>query len=392
MTEEVKQFVLEQGALKVGFTTRETLAGGPPSSDITYIFKEAQSAVCLAVPLDRDKIRAFFRKDLPNGRIGHETDNILAYVKVYKIAYALGKFLREKGFKAEALIPNFEYRRDIPGWRLRSIPPVSLRYLAVRSGLGSFGWSGNIGVRGYGTAIILGGLVTSAKLEATYPVPTEEGFCSKCKLCAKICPMKMFSDEELETVELGGKQFEFSKRRNLMRCFISCGGFSGLNETRTSSTWSLGRYPYPDTDEEVLDTLAKSFRFKIKIKIPDEQEGFNYKDYIDDPKFREALSKPGMRRTIKMIKNTTLTCGNCQLVCWGDPEENRINYDLFANSGCVVKDANGNLEVVSPEAATKKDESQKKPNIFKRMGLRLLSWVAKKYLSWHYKYLTGDRT
>ena len=64
--------MLEQGAIKVGFATRETLAGGPPSADITYIFDEAQSAICLAVPLDRDKIRAFFRKDLPNGRIAHK--------------------------------------------------------------------------------------------------------------------------------------------------------------------------------------------------------------------------------------------------------------------------------------------------------------------------------
>ncbi|NVM31580.1 MAG: epoxyqueuosine reductase [Candidatus Helarchaeota archaeon] len=384
--------MLEQGAIKVGFATNESLAGGPPSADITYIFEDAQSAVCLAVPLDRDKIRAFFRKDLPNGRIEHETDNIEAYLKAYQISYLIVQFLREKGYKAEVLIPNFKYRRDVPGWRLRSIPPVSLRYLAVRSGVGSYGWSGNIGTKGYGTAIILGGLVTSATLEPTDPVSPDESFCNQCKLCVQVCPMRMFSGNEEESVKLGGYKFNFSKRRNLMRCFISCGGFSGLDKTEKWSTWSLGRHPYPETDEEVIETLADSFQFSNEVKIAGEKEGFNYKEHIKDPEFQEPLKGKGIKRTIKMIKNTTLTCGNCQLVCWGDPEETRINYGILTKSGCVVKDANGNLIVLPPEEAAKHHAMQKKPNIFKRIGRGILRRIAKWYLNRHYEYLTGDRS
>ena len=92
-----------------------------------------------------------------------------------------------------------------------------------------------------------------------------------------------------------------------------------------------------------------------------------------------------------MIKNTTLTCGNCQLVCWGDPEETRINYSILAKSGCVVKDADGNLIVLSPEEAAKHHAMQKKPNIIKRFGRGILRRIAKWYLSRHYDYLTGDR-
>jgi hypothetical protein len=31
----IEEFLYERGALKVGFSTTETLAGGPPSTDLT---------------------------------------------------------------------------------------------------------------------------------------------------------------------------------------------------------------------------------------------------------------------------------------------------------------------------------------------------------------------
>ncbi|MHA2474864.1 MAG: hypothetical protein ACXAES_16695, partial [Promethearchaeota archaeon] len=45
LNEELEKFLLGKGAIKVGFTTLETLAGGPPGSDITYVLPEAQSAI-----------------------------------------------------------------------------------------------------------------------------------------------------------------------------------------------------------------------------------------------------------------------------------------------------------------------------------------------------------
>jgi len=68
LNNEIEKFLLEQGALKVGFANKKTLEGGPSTVDITYPLSEADSAICFTLPLDRDKIRAFLRKDLPNGR------------------------------------------------------------------------------------------------------------------------------------------------------------------------------------------------------------------------------------------------------------------------------------------------------------------------------------
>jgi len=378
--------------LRVGFATRETMSGGPPSADITYSLPEAHSAISFAVPLDKDKIRAFLRKDLPNGRVEHEIDNIKAYLKIYRLSREVEKYLIGKDYKAHSLFPNFKYREDIPMWRVRSMPPVSLRYLAVRSGVGSYGWSGNVGIKGIGAPIILGGVLTDAKLQPTDPIPPEESFCDECKLCTKVCAMRMFSDKTEESVELGGKAFNFSTRINLYRCFIGCGGFSGLDKTGKWSTWSPGRYPYPETDDEVVDVLSKSFKFKRKWYIKGEYPGYDVSKLQEDIGFTDEEAKKMLaenKGTFKDIKNTTLTCGNCQLICWGDPKETAENYKILTNSGCVIQKKNRELIVLPTDEA--KEMFDAMGGKHKRgIGGRIKYWVAKKYLTRAYKYFVRD--
>ncbi len=57
LTSKVKEFPVNYGASIVGITTVETLAGGPPSTDLSYVLEGARSAVTFAVPLDEDKTR-----------------------------------------------------------------------------------------------------------------------------------------------------------------------------------------------------------------------------------------------------------------------------------------------------------------------------------------------
>jgi hypothetical protein len=52
-----------------------------------------------------------------------------------------------------------------------------------------------------------------------------------------------------------------------------------------------------------------------------------------------------------MIKETKLTCGNCQLICWGDPKETAENYRILTNSGCVLQKENGDIIVLPHEEA-----------------------------------------
>lgn len=329
--------------MKVGFATLETMTGGPPGADITYKLPEAQSAIGFAIPLNKDLTRPYLGKELPNARADYEVDNIAVNIKAFRMSKHISDFLREKGYKAEALIPNNYYRQDVPGWQASLPPELSLRYLAVRSGVASFGWSGNVGIKDWGTSIILGGIVTDAKLDPTDPVPPEESFCNKCKLCTRVCAFKMFSDKEETKVTLGGYTFTYAKRGNKCRCMLVCGGSTGLEKNKKWSTWSPGRFDYPEDDYEVnrLMTLALTHQAKRPL-IKDHSKGYLPASYGDKGRIQ-------------------LTCGNCQSICWGDPVETAKNYKLLRNSGCVIQKEDGELIVLPTEKA--KEE-------FEKMGKR----------------------
>ena len=62
LTDKVKEFPINYGASIVGITTLDTLAGGPPTTDLNYVLQGARSAVTFAVPLDAAKTRDFLGK------------------------------------------------------------------------------------------------------------------------------------------------------------------------------------------------------------------------------------------------------------------------------------------------------------------------------------------
>jgi epoxyqueuosine reductase QueG len=307
--------------------------------------------VCFALPLDRKKARAFLRKDMPNGRRGHELDNILTNIRVYEMAIKLSKFLTELGHQAKPVFPNFKYREDVPGWEINMIPELSLRLIALRSGTASLGFSGNVGLKGYGAMIILGGVVTSAKLNPTDPIPKEETFCTECKLCQKVCALRMFGSEEIDSITIDGYKFQCAKRVNLARCQIVCGGLSGLEKDGRWSTWSPGRYPYPNTDKEVMKLLAISINNALKWPNDNEEIGFDIYELRDHEPILRALGED-KEKLVKMIKETKLTCGNCQLICWGDPKETAENYRILTNSGCVIQNENGKIQIFPAKEAS----------------------------------------
>lgn len=329
----------EKGAINVGFATLETMTGGPPGADLTYLLPETKTAISFAIPFNKDLIRPYLGKELPNGRADHEQDNMEANYRAWYMAKDIRDFLREKGYKAMSVIPNNHYREDVPGWQASLPPELALRYLAVRSGVASFGWSGNVGIKDYGTTILVGGIVTNAQLEPTDPIPPEESFCNDCKLCTKVCGFQMFSEDEETTVTLGGYSFSYSKRTNKSRCVLVCGGCSGLHKSGDFSTWSPGRYDYPEDDIEVnrLLSLAMTAQ-KRRPPIKDHSKGYTPASY-------------GGKGSVQ------LTCGNCQLICWGDPKETAKNYKILKNSGCVIQKEDGELIVLPPEKAREEFEN-----------------------------------
>ena len=356
LRDEVANLLIEQGAVSIGFATKKTLEGGPPTTDMTYVLPEAETAICFAVPLEKSKIRPYLGKELPRGRFDHVIDNGDVYLKAYKFARVASDFLEENGYKSTPVVNNFKYREEDPDWRTKMPPILALRLIAARSGVGSIGWSGNILVKGHGATVLLGALVTAAKLEPTDPISPEESPCDKCKQCVQVCAFRMFDNREEDSYTLGGYTFSFAKRNNLARCYTVCGGLSGLDKTREWSTWSPGRTPYPETEEDADRTFVHLYTHPIKnYRIKGEEGSYAESELIDDNIAQEYISS-GEIASNTLNEDFILTCGNCQLICWGNHNETLENTKLVMNSGCVVTEENGDNIIVSSEEA---DELEK---------------------------------
>ena len=332
LTAKVKAFALNYGAVVVGITTVDTLAGGPPSTDLSYVLEGARSAVTFGVPLDEDKILDFLAK---NDREAHQKDYCMASTISTGIAAQLASFLQQFGHDAVAVMSNEVYRNDAPKMKRNQYPDISHRYLAVRSGIGWFGFSGNVLTPSHGPNVNFATMVTTAKLEPTDPLPVEDNFCDECtQACNASCPSGLFryGSRDKVTVTMGGIDFTYSKRRAYDHCNFVCGGNSGLHQSGRWSTWSPARFPIAKEDEDVLPVLreaAAAWRKRPELPGGGLQQPIQY----------------GMTK-----RDIPLTCGNCALVCHPDKAERDRRLKLLQDSGVMIQHEDGSVEAVTPEA------------------------------------------
>ena len=328
LSQFVKDFAINSGAVAAGIATRETLEGGPPSTDLTYVLPEAKSAVVFAMPMDQNAILSFLKKeDMAAANMDNRRVNMMAS----GLAYELSEFLNMKDIPSVPLAANAVYRKDTPNGVFDEKPAVSHRYLAVRSGVGHFGLSGNVIMKPYGSAIILGSVVTTAELIPTVPLPPEENYCDGCRLCMASCASGLMSPDEEATVTMGGMTYTYSKRRSYHRCEYVCGAFSGLHPSGKWSTWSPARFPIPEKDEEFMDALLKT------IPAYRSRKRANY----------------GLYHPLAPGSLLEFTCGHCQFVCHPDKEVRKARYNMITDSGVIIQEADGTLKAVSPEEAKK---------------------------------------
>ena len=333
LSKTVVDYVICQGACAAGIATSETLEGGPPSADLSYVLPGARSAISFAVELDQSLIPPFLmKKDF----LCHERDNLLKNALSSGISLGLADFLEQKGYPSAPLAANIRYRSDTPRGIHDLMPPVSLRYLAARSGVGYLGLSGNVITKEQGGAVILGATLTTAELDPTDPLPEKENYCDGCRLCMASCPSGLMDPKEETRITLGGVDFSYSKRRAYTRCEYVCGGFAGLHQSGEWSTWSPARFRIPEKDEEFKEA------FKPAAKA-----------YVQRPECEGGFYHPLMKARLRQ------TCGSCQIICHPDREEREKRHRMLIQSGVVVQNPDGSLESVSPEAAIERITSMR---------------------------------
>jgi hypothetical protein len=88
-------FVMTQGACVAVIANTDTLAGGPPSTDLQYVLPGAKSAVSFAVPLDQEKIQRYLAKE---DHASHQEDNVHTNFFVTGLAVGLATYLDQHGY------------------------------------------------------------------------------------------------------------------------------------------------------------------------------------------------------------------------------------------------------------------------------------------------------
>lgn len=328
----VQEIVRIEGACKAGIATLETLDGGPPSSDLTYVLPQAKAAVTFAVAIDSKTIPPYLMK---KDRIALEQAFIQANVLASGIALHLANYLSQKGYPSVPVAANNVFRLPATNVSSTSIvdsyyPDIAHRYLAVRSGVGHLGLSGNLLTQNHGAAVILGSAVTAAPLVPTPPLPPEDNYCDNCRLCMASCVAAFMNRRVKTTVVLGGHSVEYAKRCHYGRCDLVCSGYTGLHASGKWSTWSPGRFAIPKKDKDLKTALAHMQHAHNRWP---ESEGGRYFFYMD--------------------KKLRVSCANCQLVCCPDKDERKARYKMLTQSGVILQKSNGRRVAVSPEAAKK---------------------------------------
>jgi len=328
VTRNVKEMALYLGASSVGIVTRENFKGGPPSTDLSYVLPEAKSAICFALSLDQHTIEPFLSK---KDHQAHNMDNTQKSLLASGIALEIANYLKQNGYPSVAQAANEEYRSDTKNGPFDELPPISHRYLAVRSGIGHFGLSGNVITKKDGAAIALASVVTEAELIPTDPLAKDENYCDDCKLCIASCASGFMDPSDKTAVSMGGVEFTYSKRRSHVRCDYVCGGLAGLHKSGKWSTWSPSRFPIPDTDDGFKKMILEAAIAYTQRPAP----------------------KEGPYHFLMPGHKIEFTCCHCMLVCHPDKEVRKKRHKMLIESGVIIQNPDGSRKAVTAEEAIK---------------------------------------
>ena len=328
MTPLTKELALKMplnlGASKSGIAVNETVKG-PYTSDLEYVLPGARSAIVFCVPFNQELIDPFLSKksfELSENKI--RTTTFAA-----GIAFEISTVLTSLGYRTYPVAPNFAFRSETPNGIFDRIPPISLKFLARASGIGHIAQSGLLINKEHGAAFSLGAVVTDAELEPTGPLPEDESYCDRCGICGKVCVADHINKGIVE-MKLGEETIRGGNCRLPARCAYPCGGLTGLHKSGEWSTWSPGRFPLPEEDEDYR-TISRKY----------------VQRYLQRKRNGAICYNPLLAYPFEM----QYTCCNCQFVCHPDINVRKRRYDLLRNSGVVIEEADGTKRAVTPREA-----------------------------------------
>ncbi len=338
MKKDLRELAVSMGAFDARVANLDMLEG-PPSADPTYALPEAQSVIAFAVPLGNEFIPDFLGKKtrMIFKRVMYDT-----YQLIGTIGESLVDYIQNKGFKAVSPSPNGNYRMK-DGKVDFGVPDFSHRFAAVVSGLGTFGWSGNVMVKEHWSAVFLGSVITDAVLSPDTPL--DEDLCDNCRICAKVCPLEYVQLKVEQKVTLGSREYTYNAKGNNMRCGLACSGYVGRSRDGKWSSWAALPYEFPEKDEVLPDMFARAISDPATIYLR-EHIGINKEGKISEWAKEGFKTKKGVLS--RSLEDTNPTCCNCLLVCSGPRDWRENLMKILHSSGVVIRSKDGREMAVQP--------------------------------------------
>ena len=139
-----------------------------------------------------------------------QNDTMATYEKVRSVSKGLAMALEGQGYKAVAIPPFLPM--DMSDGKYGMVGSVDLRKAAVEAGIGSYGKSGLVLVKGFGPRVRLGAVLTSAPLKLTKK--RSKFLCPKeCQICLSGCPGKaLLGEGKIDKRACGRVILEFGLR------------------------------------------------------------------------------------------------------------------------------------------------------------------------------------
>jgi epoxyqueuosine reductase len=139
-----------------------------------------------------------------------QNDTMATYEKVINVSKELAMALEGQGCKAVAIPPYLPM--DMSDGKFGMVGSLDLRRAAVEAGIGSYGKSGLVLVKGFGPRVRLGAVITSAPLN-----PMKKRFKSicppKCQICLSGCPSRaLLGKGKVDKRACGRVIFQFGLR------------------------------------------------------------------------------------------------------------------------------------------------------------------------------------
>lgn len=175
-TNDLKEYLIELGASKVGFTNVEGLASEfvDYPNGISLVLKIPKETIQLVIDEDYEEYWKSFHRQI---------------AELTKISHKGERYIKNLGYDAFALTMK---RNECDMEKLLSILPY--KTIATKAGLGWIGRSALFVTPEYGSAVALGGILTDMPLEAGTAITDSE--CDECTNCQEACPVDAINPQK----------------------------------------------------------------------------------------------------------------------------------------------------------------------------------------------------